>query len=142
MSVHTTYHVQQHNDTKVDAHGSPCGCNLRVIPDERPLEGCESADGHYPVNDDPEHGSDDHTDLAGRQRVFVSPSEHFREGSHPPRKFSDKEIKQWWFWLRLMPVVHHFFLYFLLHSNRKTICLKTENQCELWDSTFLSGISD
>lgn len=61
-----TYHVQQHNDTEVDAHCGPCGCNLRVIPDQRPLKGCESANSHHPVNDNPKHSSDHHADLEGR----------------------------------------------------------------------------
>lgn len=84
VTLQLTYHIQQHDDAEVDAHGSPCGCNLRVISDQRPLEGSESADSHHPINDDPEHSGDHHADLAGRKR---RPNEHRcgmlqAEGSH------------------------------------------------------------
>lgn len=59
----STDHVEEHDDTEVDADCRPRGGHLRVVPDEGPAEGGEGADGDDAVDDDAEYCSDHHQDL-------------------------------------------------------------------------------
>ena len=63
ISKQSPYHIEEHDDAEVDAHGCAGGGHLRVIPDESPAEGGKSADCDHAVNHDAEDGSDHHQDL-------------------------------------------------------------------------------
>lgn len=62
-----THHVEEHDHAEVNAHRCSCGRHLRVVPDERPAEGGEGADGDDAVYDNAKHGGNHHQNLQGHR---------------------------------------------------------------------------
>lgn len=65
-----THHIEEHDHAEVDAYRCARSRHLRVVPDESPAKGGESADGDDAVNDDAKHGGDHHQYLWQRYWMF------------------------------------------------------------------------